>query len=400
MDASSSNISDFDSVFSLGLKLYKMGQNNDAILALRRATELENSRGEAFVALGELYDKLGQTEKAILTYKKGIKAHPQFVDNYFDLAVLYGRQISTIRQNLMAYPIGYLAETQEKTHEYFLKAAYLNDAESKKILQKESITANTKEEIIFELIKIGNQRMDRKNFREARSIFSFVVQNRDDDQALKVLAICNLNIGQDYDEDMDYKKAYSWYTEAQVLMTRLYDKDNTREDYKDLLGIILLTIGNLFGSWDKHDKAIEYLEKSKSLIANKHELYKFLGQEYYFNEQLNQAKQYLSEYAMSNNRSLDELLEESKLLHYHKYLDKLNILAGNSGHSQKEIDFLNKAIQMYPNKQDAYYYLGICYRYMNEIQRALKVYNKALEVDLEGEYSSEIRREIMELKSL
>ena len=175
MSLFSRKTSEFDRTFDEGTKLAQSGKNNEAIAMLSRAVEMEDSRGEAFLVLGQLYDNIGQKEKVIITYKKGIKAHPNFVDNYFDLAVIYGQQIPSIRKNLMNYPIGYLAETIERAHEFFLKAAYLGDSESKNILSQQGIKASKKDEFISELTKIADKRLSRKNYEEGKSIYSFIL---------------------------------------------------------------------------------------------------------------------------------------------------------------------------------------------------------------------------------
>ncbi|HMU44057.1 MAG TPA: hypothetical protein PKA80_12215 [Ignavibacteriaceae bacterium] len=175
MSIFSRKTSEFDKTFDEATKLSQSGRNSEAITMLNRAIQMQDARGEAFLVLGQLYDNLGQKEKAISTYKKGISAHPDFVDNYFDLAVSYGQDISTIRNNLMDYPIGHLAETIERSHEYLLKAAYLNDAESKKILAQQGIRISSKDDIIAELLKISDKRLSRRNYEEAKSIYSFIL---------------------------------------------------------------------------------------------------------------------------------------------------------------------------------------------------------------------------------
>ena len=95
----------------------------------------------------------------------------------------------------MNYPNGYLGETIEKSHEFLLKAAYLGDSEAKNLLAKEGIKATTQQEFISELVNIGNKRLKRDNFEDAKSIFSFLSINGSNDyEAIKVLAMCNYNI--------------------------------------------------------------------------------------------------------------------------------------------------------------------------------------------------------------
>ena len=207
------------------------------------------------------------------TYKRGIKAHPNFVDNYFDLAVSYAEQVPLIRQNMFEYPLFHLADTIERSHEFFLKAACLGDSEARTILRREGISVNTKEDCVSELIKIGQKQFNRKNIAKAKLIFEF---------------ICFV--------------------------------DSTKS--------------NLF------DKAI------------------------------------------------DTLTEEEKKEQYHKYLNKVNLLAGNRGHAKTEFDAIELAIQILPNNMFAYEILGDCYIDNKNKIKALEAYKKALELapdELSGE---------------
>ena len=49
---------------------------------------------------------------------------------------------------------------------------------------------------------------------------------------------------------------------------------------------------------------------------------------------------------------------------------------------------------MFPKKQDAYYFLGTCYKDMGSEQKAVEAYNKALAVEPDGGYSESIREEM------
>ena len=120
---------------------------------------------------------------------------------------------------------------------------------------------------------------------------------------------------------MHYEPALKSYMEAYKQGSQLYEKDPNNQEYKEIQGLILFTIGNLYGSINKHDKAVEYLEKSKSLIGSKYDLLKYLGQEYFFNEQIEESKKCLNEYAISKNIRMDELMDKTK------FLSIINILA-------------------------------------------------------------------------
>ena len=160
---------------------------------------------------------------------------------------------------------------------------------------------------------------------------------KEDENAAKVLAICNYNIAQKYDMQMEFNTAYKYYSEAYKLIYALYKKYPVDKEYQELIGTILFAIGNLFGSLEKHDKAINYLEQARKIFGIRYDILKYLGHEYYFNEQTKQGEIYLSEYATSNNLNYENLINETKLLQYHKYLGKVRLLAGTSGHDLKRI---------------------------------------------------------------
>ena len=67
---------------------------------------------------------------------------------------------------------------------------------------------------------------------------------------------------------------------------------------------------------------------------------------------------------------------------YYKYLNKVNLLAGNKGHTKMEFDAIELAIQISPNKIDAYEVLENCYIDNKNKIKALEDYKKALKLAL------------------
>jgi len=296
-----------------------------------------------------------------------------------------------IKEDLFSYRMGEFVKIVESGHSYFLQAAYLGDSESIKILQKEGIMVSTKQDCMDELLKIGSNGLEKQDYEKLKEVYSFIYNTDNNNKdAINILAVSYLNIGQIFDNEEKHKSALKNYAKAHGFAVKLYNKNPNDPKRKELLGSILFTIGNLFAFVKNHEKAIMYLEKAKSLLGNQFDLLKTLGQQYSFNGQSDMARQHLNEYAKTSGVDYNSELEETKLKQYNLYLDKVNLLAGNRGHKQIEFDSIKKAIELYPNKQEAHYFLGLCYDDIGKLDFAKEAYQKALEVEPNGDYTSAI----------
>ena len=80
------------SYFNLGSLYAEAGDNEMALLAYRRALEINPRDGGALYNLGNLYKDQGRTKEALDFYQKALEAAPGTSDIYLNMGVIYGRR--------------------------------------------------------------------------------------------------------------------------------------------------------------------------------------------------------------------------------------------------------------------------------------------------------------------
>lgn len=80
------------SYFNLGNLYVEVGDAEMALLAYRRALEINPGHSGALYNLGNLYKEQGKLKEALGFYQKAIDADPRMADAYLNIGVIYGRQ--------------------------------------------------------------------------------------------------------------------------------------------------------------------------------------------------------------------------------------------------------------------------------------------------------------------
>ncbi len=79
---------DPETEFFYGLILTKQNRNDEAIGAFRRSIA-GNPTAEAYLYLGEAYDRTDRDKEAIAQYQEAVKLNPRYAEAYYDLGVAY-----------------------------------------------------------------------------------------------------------------------------------------------------------------------------------------------------------------------------------------------------------------------------------------------------------------------
>lgn len=88
-DITEQNVIDAEELFESGLSLCLMNKNEEAIIALKKALELDPRISEAYNKLGDCLYKLGRTKEALENYLKCQELNPKNQNNYYDLGRTY-----------------------------------------------------------------------------------------------------------------------------------------------------------------------------------------------------------------------------------------------------------------------------------------------------------------------
>jgi len=78
-------------LYEIGYTQYSMGEKNEALKSMEEAIRQlgPGENGHAFVVKGSIEDELGESKEALKTYKKGLKANPDFYLLHYNMAVTY-----------------------------------------------------------------------------------------------------------------------------------------------------------------------------------------------------------------------------------------------------------------------------------------------------------------------
>ncbi|MBI5149493.1 MAG: tetratricopeptide repeat protein [Candidatus Omnitrophica bacterium] len=93
------------SYFNLGLLYAEAGDNAGAVLAYRRALEINPRHAGALYNLGNVYKDQGDLAQALALYQKALEINPRMSDAYLNMGIIYGRQ-----------------EQEARSREYYQKA--------------------------------------------------------------------------------------------------------------------------------------------------------------------------------------------------------------------------------------------------------------------------------------
>ncbi|AYV56071.1 tetratricopeptide repeat protein [Leptospira kmetyi] len=172
-----------------GISEYKLGKNQDALISLKKGTEVDPENEQILLTLGIIYTAEGKNEDAIEVYGKLESLPVKEKYNYsFKKAVLLKNQgkfeqsyatLKKIPVQEFAFPaqlnmqLGDAAVQLKKYEEaeVYFEEARKNDPELLSAKKSASVTR------VASALENGNQAMRKKNYKEAASHFQNAVQN-------------------------------------------------------------------------------------------------------------------------------------------------------------------------------------------------------------------------------
>ncbi|MBW0433256.1 tetratricopeptide repeat protein [Leptospira yasudae] len=172
-----------------GISEYKLGKNQDALVSLKKGTEVDPENEQILLTLGIIYTAEGKNEDAIEVYGKLESLPVKEKYNYsFKKAVLLKNQgkfeqsyatLKKIPVKEFAFPaqlnmqLGDAAVQLKKYEEaeVYFEEARKNDPELLSAKKSASVTR------VASALENGNQAMRKKNYKEAASHFQSAVQN-------------------------------------------------------------------------------------------------------------------------------------------------------------------------------------------------------------------------------
>jgi tetratricopeptide (TPR) repeat protein len=395
---------EYDSLNNLGVKLISEGNYDQAINIFTKAISINPQGDEAYANLANVFDDLGKQEKAIEFYNKAISINPKNVNHYFNLGVIYknlsDKKLDDPNDSMKPYYISQGADNRDNATINFLKAAYYDDLESKSILNKIEINVNTHESIINKLLEIANnQKMKYEEYQSAKDIFSFILNNEQYNQsAMLGTSVCYYQLGLECDSNLEFEKALQLFNYARKFCSDLININPNNGDATNLLGHSYYAAACVLVNLNKHTKAIEYFNQAKLLVKTQPEIVlELLSKAYFYDEQNEMAQETLRKLSSFRGKIEQSFFNEIKKTQYYKFLFRGNNYDLDC-EWEKAIEYYDKAINLFPSKQDAYYNKGKCYEHKGDLSKALFTFEQAIKIDPEGQYSSTINHDIENIK--
>ena len=207
-------------------------------LTIATALELPELKGKSYFLLGDIAEKEGMYDTAVMSYNKALLEFKS-INNQIEVARTINR-LGLIKESMGDYPGAF---------KMYLDALKIHEA------------VHNIPGIAGEYLNIGLINHYRKNYTAAEKYFLSSLQLAEENNLLVVKASALNNLGMNYQENKDYGKALNYYQKVLEIDRESGNKSNI--DYS------LNNIGAVYIDLKKYNEASKYF---KSSIALKEEL--------------------------------------------------------------------------------------------------------------------------------
>lgn len=313
---------------SVGFIYYFLGKWKEAKEHFERALKLNRSEFDQHYRLGMSYKSIGNYKKAVLYLEEALKRSPNHYDTNLQLGIIYGLS------SIVAYV--YKTKTDYKRSVELLEKASQIDPENPS-----------------SYYYLGKTYLEMEKYYEALRETRKALNIQKDVPILNQWRILD-QMGAIYTEMKDYKMALEYYSKS----LEVYDNCFTRYD-------IIEALINL----KDYDKARDFIKRSIDACPQ-HKLFKIkLGDVFFEEGKYLSAIQLYEDYLKKENPNDPYVLFYIALSH-----QKLK--------NWDESEFWwKKAIEIDPEDWAACYNLGLVYYYTSKYDKAIKNFNKCLELN-------------------
>ncbi len=395
------NPSDYMAYGNLAVVQTHLKENNQALENYKKAFSLHPELENLKFDYASLLASIGKTDEAIAAYQEYIKAYPEDSNAYLNLGILY-RDTNNTKYSIAVLQEGVKkskgADNGNNIKNELAKSYYQNKeyAEAISIYDSILLMEPTNLRALFNkgLCLSGNSR-----YNEADRIFKRVSQISD--YELQKYQITREDIKKSISGNMtlqanslknkkEYDKAKELYskaietdiknTEAYLGLAKTYegmnDKPKTIETYEQIINIepdnndVLIEYGETLSKMNEDTKAQDTFKKIIANDANSYEARISLADSY------TKVKNHQS--------ALNEYLEALKCINTagDSADDALYIKIGNAykylQDGKNAIVYYNKALEIDPGNENAYFNIGLVKYDNNEISAALEYFRKAI----------------------
>ncbi len=427
---------------------------SQALWSYQKAAALNSRNSEIHIKMGELYNLKGDSENAIIEFKKIIKLDERnfkalfylgqiyYIQKEYDQAEDYLKKAKDI-DNENIEVLNYLGQTYIAKNHF-----YLAEEQFEKIIQK-----NQNQTAYYHLAIIY---ADQKKYEKAKEMIEEALEiNKENDlsqQAQKFSEIIDrlsasgneayklTALGQFYNEiDLpslakskleeainqvsDYRDAWVFLGHSEYLLGNYQKAEenlNKALEFDPNNNVTHYLIAKTYIKKEELDKAIDSFNKAYDLGYDNLQIKKELGELYIQKEDfLNAADQYQKAIELNPDDleiykkliwlycekldQADEAVElaetliesnSSEALSY-SLLAQAKISANKLNEAKEEIE---KAQDINPYLDSAYYYLGIIYQKEGNKERAKENFQKAIDYDTNGDFASKAYEKIKKLE--
>ncbi|MES2838168.1 MAG: tetratricopeptide repeat protein [Bacteroidota bacterium] len=197
-------------------------------------TKNNNSLGNTYLSLGNVYESMGESDKAIFYYLKSLKIDEEIgdkqrlSDDYTNLGVFYNHR-----------------NNPKKALFYFQKALELD------------IELKNDQFIVGTYVNLGSVYFALKDIPKSLEYLLKGYKKAKETNNLDGLARLSNNLGQIFFEEKDYEKALKYNLESVAIKEELGQKEGLTNSY--------LSLGTLYENMGKDNLALYYFQKSYDL---------------------------------------------------------------------------------------------------------------------------------------
>ncbi len=277
---------------NLGNAYNDIGKSEKAIPLFKKAIAINPNFAEAYSNLGNADTDIGKSEEAIASYKKAIELNPNYADAYNNLGNIY-RDIGKNEEAITLYKKA-IAINSDYAEAYYNLGNTYHDIDKKEaiVLYKKAISINPNHAESYN--NLGNiyHDIDKK---EAIILYKKAIAiNPNHAEAYNNLGSTYCDIGKKKEAIVLYKKAIEInpnYAEAYTNLGNIYLDIGKKEEaivlYKKAIEInsdyaeAYYNLGNTYRSLGKHEEALDLYKKAIKVNPNYVEAYNNLGIAYY-----------------------------------------------------------------------------------------------------------------------
>ena len=91
MEEVKSAVLTYDDMVQKGNELYKLGRYNEAVDYFTKATIMKPDDYLTMLKVGNIYNLIGDEEKAMLFYEHSVEVNSEYADGWFNLGLMYAK---------------------------------------------------------------------------------------------------------------------------------------------------------------------------------------------------------------------------------------------------------------------------------------------------------------------